>query len=146
MEIKDIDLQKACAEVGADFDVLRGKKCPYCKQPTKYVDSIEVYGKSYGFIYLCRPCDAFVGVHHGNSTESKGSVANKQLREWRKRAHQAFDPIQFQNKKNWNRNKAYSWLSEQMGLPKTVCHIGMFSINKCKKVIEICRNYSEKQF
>ena len=40
-------------------DIHKGLVCPYCGQPTEYVDSSEVYSKNYGKIYLCRPCEAW---------------------------------------------------------------------------------------
>ena len=40
--------------------------CPYCGRVAKYVDSSVIYyGHSYGMAYLCRPCNAYVGVHSG---------------------------------------------------------------------------------
>lgn len=50
--------------------------CPYCGRVAKYVDSSVIYyGHSYGMAYLCRPCNAYVGVHHGTD-RPKGSLAN----------------------------------------------------------------------
>lgn len=73
--------------------IMAGKICPYCGQPTEYVDSAAVYhGISYGMIYLCRKCDAYVGVHRGTD-KALGRLANRSLREWKKRAHYYFDPI-----------------------------------------------------
>ncbi|MDG1950945.1 MAG: zinc-finger-containing protein [bacterium] len=145
MEIDQKRLEELCDERGIDVDFLRGKKCPYCKGETEYKDSSYIYGKSYGMVYLCEPCDAYVGVHHKTSKESLGSVANGQLRYWRKQAHAAFDPIAFADrenpfsKKKWNRHAAYGWLRRKLDLPRELCHIGMFSINKCKQVVEICK-------
>ena len=31
--------------------ILVGKICPYCGQPTEFVDSVEIYGTSYGMMY-----------------------------------------------------------------------------------------------
>lgn len=43
--------------------------CPYCGERAEFVDSAEVYhGQSYGLIYLCRPCDAYVGCHECSSS------------------------------------------------------------------------------
>ena len=70
----------------------RGQKilCDYCGRQAEYVDSAEIYnGKSYGMIYLCRPCKAYVGVHRG-SDKPLGRLADAELREWKKRAHAAF--------------------------------------------------------
>lgn len=46
-------------------ELLTGKICPYCGKPTEFVDSSVIYGRSYGMIYLCRDCRAYVGVHKG---------------------------------------------------------------------------------
>lgn len=60
--------------------IFKGKVCPYCKEQTEYVDSACIYGKSYGMIYLCRKCDAYVGVHKGTN-KALGRLANKELRQ-----------------------------------------------------------------
>jgi hypothetical protein len=101
-------------------------------------------------IYLCRSCDAYVGVHKGTDT-ALGIVANKELREAKKEAHYYFDQIAKTSLINriWpqyipdvtNRKKAYLWLSKEMGINEKYCHIGMFDIVDCKRVVEICRNH-----
>ena len=117
----------------------RGQKihCDYCGRQAEYVDSAEIYnGKSYGMIYLCRPCKAYVGVHRG-SDKPLGRLADAELREWKKRAHAAFDPLWQYGRFKHRRNAAYAWLAEQMGLTKEETHIGMFDVQQCKQVIEI---------
>ena len=47
--------------------ILSGKICPYCGNRTEYVDSSVIYGRSYGMIYLCWDCMAYVGVHKGTA-------------------------------------------------------------------------------
>ena len=111
--------------------------CPYCGKPAKYVDSKTIYhGRSYGMIYLCKECDAYVGVHDG-SDAPLGSLANAELRYWRRLAHAAFDPLWQSGRFYRHRNTAYIWLSEKMGLPKEETHIGMFDVEACKKLINI---------
>lgn len=101
------------------------------------MDSKIIYhGRSYGMIYICRPCDAYVGVHDG-SDAPMGSLANAELRYWRRLAHAAFDPLWQSGRFYRHRNTAYSWLSEKMGLPKEKTHIGMFDVEACKKLINI---------
>lgn len=102
--------------------------CPYCGKRAEFVDSAEVYhGRSYGMIYLCRPCDAYVGCHgNGKGDSPKGRLANAELRRWKIAAH-----------------NAYAWLAEQMGLPKEKTHIGMFDVAECQQVIQICTNRKE---
>lgn len=70
---------------------MRKVHCDYCGRRAEYVDSKVIYGKSYGMIYLCRNCMAYVGVHKG-SDKPLGRLANAQLRHWKKEAHAAFDP------------------------------------------------------
>jgi hypothetical protein len=125
--------------------ILQGKICPYCNNETKYVDSSIVYGSSYGFIYYCEPCIAWVGVHKG-TTQALGRLANGVLRELKKEAHHYFDNL-WQRKlkqgisKTNARKLAYTWLSEQMNIPFNLTHIGMFDEEKCKNVIKICKPF-----
>ena len=41
--------------------------CPRCHCPTMLVDSAVIYGRSYGPIYLCIICGAYVGCHPGST-------------------------------------------------------------------------------
>lgn len=119
--------------------------CPYCGRKAEFVDSKVVYhGKSYGMIYLCRckPELCYVGVHKGTATP-KGRLADAKLRYWKKKAHEAFDPLWQYGQFKHRRNMAYAWLADQMGLPVQETHIGMFDVGRCKQVIEIC--YAERR-
>lgn len=130
-----------------DRDILTGKICWYCGKPTELVSSTKVYGKDYGLIYLCEPCDAYVGVHE-NTTIGKGRVADAELREWKKRAHAKFDKIWIEKMRRDNCSKknardfAYRWLSDQMGMAFGQCHIGWMKIEECQRVVEVCNNNS----
>lgn len=128
--------------------------CDYCGCQTEFVDSAAVYGGvSYGMIYLCRACDAWVGVHKGTENPL-GKLANKELREWKRKAHAAFDPLWQRKlelrraergedyKKAWARGSGYKWLSDCLGIPQKLCHIGMFDIDTCKRVVELCEPFS----
>lgn len=110
--------------------------CPYCGQQAEYVDSAEIYGRSYGMVYLCRPCDAYVGVHEGTD-QPLGRLANRELRRWRNRAHAMFDPLWQRGRYRRRRNDAYEWLAGKMGLTKEETHIAMFDVEQCKQVIQI---------
>ena len=110
--------------------------CPYCGRRAEFVDSKVVYGKSYGMIYLCRNCVAYVGVHKGTD-QPLGRLTNAELRFWKKRAHAAFDPLWKYGRFRHRRNAAYQWLSEKMGLPRQKTHIGMFDVAECRRVIQI---------
>lgn len=111
--------------------------CDYCGRRAEYVDSEVIYGKSYGMVYLCRHCNAHVGVHDGTDIPL-GRLADSQLRYWKKATHRAFDPIWRYGRCRGRRDAAYRWLSRQMNLPPEETHIGMFTVEQCKKVVQIC--------
>lgn len=122
--------------------------CPYCQQPAKLVDSATVYrGKSYGMVWDCRPCNAYVGCHKAGSwrwegkfkiehtgTEPLGTLADKETRAWRIKAHNAFDPVW---KNGWmTRVAAYQMLREKSGLAESYAHISKMTAPQCKLVVE----------
>ena len=102
---------------------MRKVYCDYCGRQAEYVDSKVVYGKSYGMMYLCRNCMAYVGVHKGTD-KPLGRLANAELRYWKKRAHAVFDPLWQRGRFRGHRNAAYGWLAQKMGLPVEKTHIG----------------------
>jgi hypothetical protein len=107
--------------------------CPYCKGKAKFMSSREFYGRDYGSnIYVCRPCDAYVGTHK-NSTTPLGTLANGPTREWRKYAHSKFDPMWKYGKKS--RSKAYEWMRNVMGLTAEEAHIGRFNVEQCMRLV-----------
>lgn len=118
--------------------------CPYCGAKARFADSAEVYGgRSYGMAYICSnypSCDAYVGVHKGTVTPL-GRMANAELREAKKQAHAAFDPL-WKNGR-FPRKLAYLWLSEQLGMAREDCHIGMFDVATCRRVVDICKRKAD---
>ena len=109
--------------------------CSYCARPAVLVDSAEVHSRSYGKVWLCRPCNAWVGVHPG-TTKPLGRLANATLRRLKIKAHDAFDP-------HWKadptqRQFAYSALAYVLGIPLDGCHIGEFDEAMCQRVIDAC--------
>ena len=107
--------------------------CPYCLVPAEFADSSVVYGKSFGMIYLCRPCGAYVGCHKDG--RPLGRLANATLRRWKINAHRAFDRLWKSG--NMSRGEAYAWLASQLGLRQDECHIGLFDIDQCKEVVRL---------
>ncbi len=119
--------------------------CRYCGSPVVYTSNAEIYGKEYGTgkCYLCRNCRAFVGVHPGTDTPL-GTLANEELREWRKEAHFWFDRIWKKPTRITTRYNAYGYLARKMGLSREETHIGMFEIEQCKKVIEFSKEKMQR--
>lgn len=112
--------------------------CPKCGKDGKRVDSSIVYGKSYGDIWHCdcEPDGVYVGINK-RSGRPLGTMADKELREYRKQAHAAFDPLWKEHV--MSRSKAYEWLSNAMNIESHFCHIGMFDVEQCKIVIELSK-------
>jgi len=116
-----------------EMPIMQGKTCPYCGSETEYIDSSFVYGKSFGMIYICKPCDAYCGTHKGTNI-ALGRLANKELRHWKKEAHKYFDVIWKEGHEK--RREAYRQLAKHLNIPADYCHIGMFAVEDCKKVVD----------
>jgi len=92
-------------------------------------------------IWLCRECDAYVGTHKTDGKHQPlGTLANKELREWRKKAHAIFDQLwkyteATKAKKKMTRTAAYQLLQQIMGKPSDQAHIGLFNVCECKMLI-----------
>ena len=114
--------------------------CPYCCTLAVLVDGKEIYPHRPDLahlpFWLCAPCSAYVGCHPGTQ-RPLGRLANRELRQWKQRAHAAFDPLwkpgpMKKFKKRW---QAYAWLAHAMQISTQECHIGMFDIARCKRAI-----------
>jgi len=120
--------------------------CPYCHEAAKLENSKKIYGHDYGNIWECVTCEAYVGCHNGgHGTTPLGTLANYELRTWRRRLHGVFDPmwkraVRFRGITTVKaRTIQYEWLSIKMKIPSDDCHIAMFNIRQCKEAIEYCR-------
>lgn len=113
--------------------------CPYCNNPSKKVTGADIYPHRQDLwdivIYECKPCDARVGCHKGTD-KPLGRLADAELRKAKSAAHAAFDPIWKLNVRT--RNGAYQWLAKKLGIRPKDCHIGMFDVETCHRVIQIC--------
>lgn len=115
--------------------------CPYCDQPSVQFGGLKLYPHRQDLasktFFLCEPCDAFVGTHKGTN-KPLGTLANKPLREQRKLAHATFDPLW--KEEQYSRGEAYRRLTKAMNLSRDACHIGMFNLEQCKQVIQLCNS------
>lgn len=122
--------------------------CPYCNNLSELVKGARIYPNwptlADADLYVCFPCDARVGCHKG-TLKPLGRLANKPLRDAKQLAHAAFDPLwkrkaaQEGISKGKARDAGYKWLANEMNIPARECHIGMFDIAQCLKVVEICK-------
>jgi len=121
--------------------------CPYCGKAAKLVGGMDVYPHRPDLaekkLYQCVPCDAYVGCHPG-TTNPLGRLANAELRKAKMAAHAAFDPTWKDGKKK--RGSAYAWLSDRLRVDKKDCHIGMFDVETCRRVVEVCQGAQQQPF
>lgn len=102
--------------------------CPYCKKEAIWCENKVIYGRNHGksyMCYYCLSCDAYVGCHR-NTKKALGTMANRELREWRKKAHSIIDP--FWKSGKYTRKKVYYLLGN--------IHVGESDIEQCKLIID----------
>lgn len=109
------------------------EKCPYCGKDIVCVGSSVIYGKGYeyGVMYACSDfpkCDSYSGG-------TNKSLANKELRELRKKCHKMFDELWKSG--DMTRKEAYTWLYKIMKVPRNEVHIALFRDEQCKKLLNI---------
>ena len=111
--------------------------CRYCRNKVIYTSNSKIYGKEYGNgkCYLCTNCGAYVGVHSGTDIPL-GTLANDELRKYRKLAHFYFDKIWKGSKKIKTRKEAYKWLSQKLKISIKSTHIAMFEKEQCQQTIK----------
>lgn len=129
--------------------------CPYCGETAVLTDGRPVYRTArFGHVWTCGDypnCDAYVTCHP-NTTQPLGRLANAELRKWKKRAHAVFDPMwkaeqRRQNRKHQTlsaRKRGYTWLASALKIDSADCHIGMFDVTTCQRVVELCKPYAER--
>lgn len=125
-------------------------RCAYCDRAAPLVTGKTIYPHREDlhklFFYQCRQCDALVGCHK-STLKPLGRLADANLRRWKQRAHQEFDPLwKIKMKrdgcsKGSARNAGYRWLAGRLGIEVEDCHIGMMDEEECKKVVDICSKY-----
>jgi hypothetical protein len=130
-------------------------QCPYCGERAQLLtNSAKIYqGRDYGPVWICWSCEAWVGVHKG-SLRPLGRLANAALRQEKIKAHSMFDRLWTWRHIRWvyadvevpnyvlvsiARKRAYLWLAEHLGISPADCHIGMFDIHQCRRVVEVIR-------
>lgn len=144
-----IKMNKTAYALEGHFDPEHGPLCPYCQLPSQLIDSSIIYSTSYGKIWICpnfKECNAYVGTHKEGVFKDYplGSLANKELREMRSKAHSVFDIIW--KKEYMKRAKAYRWLQEQMNLDIMDCHIGEMNLEQANTVYVLCIEYLQTAY
>lgn len=114
-------------------------RCPYCGELAAFVTGAVIYPYRRDLydrqFYHCLECSAWVGTHKGTTTPL-GRLANAELRQAKIAAHDAFDAKW--RRLGWQRGAAYRWLSHALGIRREDCHIGMFNVEQCRRVVQVC--------
>ena len=110
--------------------------CPECGNDMVLRQS--KYGQFYGCTGWPR-CDVKHSAHQ-KTGEPMGIPANKETRQARIKAHNAFDELWKcgnWRKRNRKRKEAYVWMGKAMGLGTDANHIGRFTKEPCEKLIKL---------
>ncbi len=115
--------------------------CGYCGKPAKLVQGDVIYPNRHDLYALwywsCVPCGAYVGTHKQSKAHFPlGRLANYDLRRGKNRAHRAFDPLWKDG--SMKRKEAYAWLANGLHIDVRDCHIGMFNVDQCNQMVELC--------
>lgn len=110
--------------------------CPYCNKEAELVSGAVIYPKvkkaRNRYYYSCADCAAHVGCHKGTK-KALGTLAKAELRKARLQAHIAFDTLWKTGK--MTRRQAYRILANRLKKKVKDCHIGIFDIETCAKVV-----------
>lgn len=118
--------------------------CPHCGGEVQICSNDVIYGRKYGdwpWAYVCMnqgQCDAYVGMLPFTNIPL-GTLATREIREARKLAKAAFNPLWQGDAPRFNRSEAYQWLASQLGIEKETCHVGWFDVAMCQKVVLVCK-------
>ena len=119
--------------------------CNLCGGNVIFTSNAKIYGREYGSgkMYYCTDCGAHVGTHVPRPTEALGILANKEMRDMKKKCHDLFDQKwkneSTSNKKHNARTKAYAELAEKLNITIDECHFGHFDMDMLKKAYEILK-------
>lgn len=122
-------------------------RCCYCGASVtlRSAEGIIPEFKPGTMLYVCRnypACDSYVKVHPGTKLPM-GSLANKELRTLRRKAHFHFD--QLYSTGLMSREEAYEWLAAQLMLPMEKAHIGLLGPYYCQQVIDESKKLLQAQ-
>lgn len=111
-------------------------RCNLCGGLVEFIPNSLIYGKPYGsgFAYRCTKCSAFVGTHKNSPEKPLGILADKEMRELRRKCHALFD-------KRWSngrqRTVAYGWLAFRMGYQRGKCHFSWMDAKDLARALKI---------
>ncbi|QHJ83845.1 MAG: hypothetical protein [Bacteriophage sp.] len=118
--------------------------CNLCSGSIIATDHKSVYGRDFSkwpYLYLCECCGAYVGMHP-NTDIPLGTLADKPLREWRKKAKLPFE--WWRGHYKIDRGLAYKTLAAELNIDVSACHFGWFDVSQCEKAYSAINLLIEK--
>lgn len=107
--------------------------CDYCGQRAALMG--EEARQPY---WLCAPCDATVAAYPNSPTfKPVGRFANAKLRDAKRKAREAFDPLWRNSIKASGRGDAFRWLADELGINVKDCSFDQFDVDTCLRVVDI---------
>ncbi len=121
-------------QIAVDENQAEELHCGDCGAPMKLRKAFD--GKLF---FGCTKYPECYGTHsaHQETGMPMGIPADKETRQWRMKAHDAFD--EFWQKRRMHRVRAYTMLAYAMGLSVDKTHISMFTKEQCQQVIKVCQ-------
>lgn len=114
--------------------------CPYCRRDARLVTGRDLFAHRPDLADLmfwsCGRCDAYVGCHRNSPAHKPlGSLADRETRQWRSRAHEAFDV--YWKSGSMSRTQAYRLLADKLRLRRGRAHISWMDAEQCQAVVEV---------
>jgi ssDNA-binding Zn-finger/Zn-ribbon topoisomerase 1 len=92
-------------------------------------------------------CEFLVGCHPDG--RPLGIPADRKGRQWRTRAHTAFDRLWKSTRQSGEglmaRPSAYIWMRKELNLTTDEAHIAEFGVEQCKQLIEAVEKYLSRR-
>ena len=112
--------------------------CPDCGEKMILKDS------RFGWFYGCVTFPKCRATHGADPLgEPLGEPADAETKQWRIKAHDAFDQLWKAPDSTMSRSESYKWMIETLALTQDEAHIAMFGITRCKQLIEAIRVRNE---
>lgn len=116
--------------------------CPSCNNPMMQETSKFTYSDGrFKKFWCCHNCSITHSAHPDG--RPVGVPANKETREWRQKAHKAFNKTWQQW--GYSQGKAYILMQRLMGMTQQEAHIGNFDKRQCQILIQLLELLPEVQ-
>ena len=128
--------QKPVKNVGA----LEGPLCPLCnsRMALRTTTKFHYPNGSPRKFWGCSEWPACKGIHGAHPDgRPLGIPGDAETKKARQRAHAAFDELW--KARCWSRSQGYAWLRERLGITRSECHIAMFDVTTCERVVAVCK-------